>query len=308
MHSITASQLALWKKAIDCRRDVAATSPGGVTTRCKVERQRSLVQRAMASPRLMINESGTTGAAVQRSSTRTSSPPAGEASLVASRVEQSGDRAVVGVGAGAQLAGPRRFAERRVVEHSQRTGVTIDARVEEVVRQIQRLGEQAHQAGDEGSHRGVVRLHRRLKLGERWRPRCRFVDEGLGGITWSHRREVDRAHRERLFEIGRRVGAQRCRQALALQRRVAIRISGVRHRHCHLVGRGEIEELGSRSPRRVDHLLVDTVVGDHQEPGVFARPGYPGHDFCLSSEIDHRDGSVAAHASSIASVRDHRPW
>ena len=75
MHSITASQLALWKKAIDCRRDIAAKFAGGVTTRCKVERQRSLVQRAIASPRLMINESLTSGTAVQRSATNTSKPP-----------------------------------------------------------------------------------------------------------------------------------------------------------------------------------------------------------------------------------------
>ena len=66
-------------RQIDDWRAVLARRAGGVTTRCNVERQRSFVQRAMASPRLMINDSDGTGTAVHRppvgEGTSTSSPP-----------------------------------------------------------------------------------------------------------------------------------------------------------------------------------------------------------------------------------------
>ena len=92
-----ASQLALWKNAIDCRR------PLGTSTRCIVERQRSLVQRAIASPRLTTNEPG----AGARRATRPVGP---DLQPALDRVgEQDGQRAVVGVRAGAQLAGERTF-------------------------------------------------------------------------------------------------------------------------------------------------------------------------------------------------------
>ena len=50
MHSMRASQLALWKNAIEYRSQLSVASTGGTTTRCTVLRHRSLVQHASASP------------------------------------------------------------------------------------------------------------------------------------------------------------------------------------------------------------------------------------------------------------------
>src|SRR5271167_3063596 len=54
-----------WKNAIDCRRALPPFSGVGLTTRCSVETQRSLVQRAMRSPMLMTKALACGGTGVQ---------------------------------------------------------------------------------------------------------------------------------------------------------------------------------------------------------------------------------------------------
>ena len=73
-------------------------------------------------------------------------------------------------------------------------------------------------------HRVVVRLQGRLQLRQ-----CRWPRRGLRRRTLRLRRRadggpIDRAHRERLFEVGWRVVAERCREPLALIGRVAVRV------------------------------------------------------------------------------------
>ena len=54
-----------WKKNGTDIRSRARSSPSGMTTRCSVETQRSLVQRAIRSPRFTTKPPGTIGTSAQ---------------------------------------------------------------------------------------------------------------------------------------------------------------------------------------------------------------------------------------------------
>ena len=140
-HSMTASQLALWKNAIDCRA-VRPSSPAGTTTRCSVLRQWSLVQRARVSPRLTTKASRC-GPDRDPRARRARAPPGRP---VRSSWREDRERAVVGVGAGSQLAAVRRPpVDRRVAQRPLGAGVAVDERVEVRRRKVEPDGHQREQ-------------------------------------------------------------------------------------------------------------------------------------------------------------------
>ena len=81
---------------------------------------------------------------------------------------------------------------------------------------------------------------------------------------------MERANAEALFQVRGSLVAERFRQGLGLERRVAVGVSDVRHLHFELFFEREIEKFPCRVPRPVDDLARHAVPDNREEPGLAA--------------------------------------
>ena len=128
MHSIAASKFGWWKNTVE-RRESPATSRGGLTTRCMVDTQRSLVHTASKSPRLMTKLFFDVGHVEP-----TAIPQLHLQTTVGMCLIEDGQTAVVGMRAAPQLPGQRGFRLRRVKVGNQVGCVLFAVRHEPAVR------------------------------------------------------------------------------------------------------------------------------------------------------------------------------
>jgi hypothetical protein len=143
-----------------------------------------------------------------------------------------------------------------VADDPQRAHVLVEFVEEEVVRQVERQGEDTHQVVGKPVHAAVVVLHHRLEAGGLGRPDIRMEEvRGFGALVVLAARHVDRAHIDHLLEVCRRRFAEARRERLALERGVAARDVGGRHLDRQLVFDRQLEEGRRRVVGAVDRLL-----------------------------------------------------
>ena len=196
-------------------------------------------------------------------------PPVGPHDLQAAGglVEaQDRERAVVGVGAGAELARQRAVVEVGVVDGPHGAGVVREERLEVVGRQPQSHGHDRQQPARQVCHGAEVGLpggaQARRVLGP----------AGLGqdrlGARRDHAGQVQRPHVEGLLEVRRRGVAQGAGQGLALDGGVAVGVVLRRGRAAALGGQRQVEELPRCTPDRPDGRLGHAVAHDDEEADV----------------------------------------
>ena len=181
-------------------------------------------------------------------------------------------RSVVGMGAGAQLAGLRRFRLGHVFVEADMTDRARDLVVEETLVDFERDSEDPHQLVADAAERPVIGLESRPNPGRAFRPQIGrkeipAVTLGVVGLV----RQVEIAHAEHLLQVGRGVVAERGRQFLVCRRIVAPGRGNARPRNPHLLFQGQGEEFVGEVARLADHAFRNAVAHDGEEADGFQR-------------------------------------
>src|SRR5207302_4624991 len=120
---------------IDRRRLRSSVAAGGLTTRCRVERQRSLVQRIIKSPRLTVNAPSMTGTGTHRPARSITSRPPISLSLYSNVIMPRSLCAPA-----RNCPGRGRDLRGRIMDYAQLADVPVDFVIEEIRCQIECLG------------------------------------------------------------------------------------------------------------------------------------------------------------------------
>ncbi|MEM6745422.1 MAG: hypothetical protein AAF676_17060, partial [Pseudomonadota bacterium] len=186
---------------------------------------------------------------------------------------EDGERAVVRMGAAAELAGLGRLVLLGVADDAERRHVLVELVGEEGLGQIERQGEGAHEVVGEGVHAAVVGGEGRLEIRRRVGPEVgvkMLACVGavpIGGVG-AFFGDVDGADVDHLLQIGRSVVAEAGGEAFALERGVAAGDLGRGLADLQLFRLGQVEEVGDGGVGGVDERLFDPVAGEQEEADV----------------------------------------